>query len=481
MYSEQERMILGIIVISYFLFLFVVSLLINRSIKTYDDYNVAGRSVSIFPLILTFVGTAIGGATLLGYMANGYSFGQGEQWLNLGTLFAGVLIAFFLVKRLRQLGEKYNMVTIGDFTALRFGEGARIPTVISILVAYCAITGMQFVAIATILNLTIGLSMTTGIVISWILLTLKTYFGGMKSVIWQDAFHGTIQTVGIFILFVVVIIVSGGWSNIQENAALSNAGNNLSLFNISKAEVFIYLFTIGAYQFVRQDLWQRFWAAKDSKTAVKGYWYSIIVAFLTGAVVIVIGVAGRFGLNLENVNPTLIYYEVIGHVFPYSMIIVMVIALLATVISTADSFFMAGASSIVNDVIKPRLRNKDDKKLLFYSRISVLIVSILALLLSLYIPELVNLWVTGTAMLVSGLLAPVLLGLFWKKATRKAGVTSMWVGLLIAVIWQIAGHPFGLHPVFIGLPLSLITIVTISLLSTQPEKNIITNMGLSEK
>lgn len=473
MYNDQERLVLGVIVIVYFLFLFGISLFINRNIKTYDDYNVAGRSVSIFPLVLTFVGTAIGGATLLGYMGNGFSMGMGEQWLNIGLLFTGVLMAFFLVKRIRKLGEEHNMVTIGDFTALRYGEGARIPTVISILVAYCAISGMQFVAIATILNLTIGLSMTIGIIVSWILLTLKTYFGGMKSVIWQDAFHGTLQTLGIFALFTVVIIASGGWSNITENALLSKSEGHLSIFNISKTEVFIYLLTIGAYQFVRQDLWQRFWAAKDSKTAVKGYWISIIIAFLTGAVVIIIGVAGKYGLNLENVNPAMIYYGIIGNVFPFSLIILMVVVLLATVISTADSFLMAGASSVVNDVIKPRLKGADNQRLLSYSRTSVLIVSVLALFLALYIPELVKLWVTGTAMLVSGLLAPVLFGLFWKGTTRKAGVISMWIGLSAAVIWQISGHPFGLHPVFIGLPLSILTLFAVSLLSTQSEKDLL--------
>lgn len=473
MYHSQEQMILGGLVIVYFLFLFGVSLYINqKSIKTYDDYNVAGRSVSIFPLILTFVGTAVGGSTLLGYMENGYRFGMGQHWLNFGTLFAGIILMFFFVKKIRQYGEKYNMVTIADFTTLRFGEGARFPTVISILIAYSAITGMQFVAIATILNLTIGLSITTGIIISWIMLTLKTYFGGMKSVIWQDAFHGTIQTIGIFTLFVVVIIASGGWGNMTENALAMNERANLSVFNISATQVFVYLLTIGAYQFVRQDLWQRFWAAKDLKTTTRGYWISIVLAFLTGFFVITIGVAGKYGLQMGDINPTLSYYEIIGNVFNFPMIIVMIIALLATVISTADSFFMAGASSIVNDIIKPRLKLQNDRKLLAYSRLSVIFVSLFSLLLALYIPQLVNLWVTGTAMLVSSLLAPVIFGLFWKGATKTGGTWAMWIGLFIAVGWQVAGHPFGIHPVFIGLPVSTILVVVISLLTKSNNSNV---------
>lgn len=471
MYNEQEKIILGSLVIVYFLILFGISYYINKkSIHTYDDYNVAGRSVSIYPLILTFVGTAVGGSTLLGYMQNGYTLGMGQQWLNFGILFAGILMLAFFLKKIRRYGEKYNMVTIADFTTLRYGEAARFPTVISILVAYSAITGMQFVAIATILNLTIGLSMVTGILISWVLLTLKTYFGGMKSVIWQDAFHGTIQTVGLFVLFVTVILASGGLSTISENATALGERANLSIFTISPTEVFIYLLTIGAYQFVRQDLWQRFWAAKSAKVAMTGYWVSIIIAFLTGAAVIAIGVMGRYGLDMGEINPALAYYAVIGEVFSFPMIMVMIVALLATVISTADSFFMAGASSIVNDVVRPRMKVEDDKKLLLYSRFSVIFVSVFALLMALYIPQLVQLWVTGTAMLVSAILAPVILGLFWQGATKKAGAIGMWVGLIVAVVWQFAGHPFGIHPVFLGLPISLGLVVIISLLAKDHER-----------
>ena len=469
MYSADERIILGSLVIVYFLFLFAISVWINKtSIKTYDDYNVAGRTVSIFPLILTFVGTAVGGSTLLGYMENGYSLGMGQQWINLGTFFAGLIMLGFFLDKIRAYGDKYDMVTIADYTTLRYGEGARIPTVISILVAYSAITGMQFVAIATILNLTVGLSMTTGILVSWVLLTLKTYFGGMKSVIWQDAFHGTIQTIGLFILFVAVILASGGWSSIQQNASILNESANLSLFSsITPQEIFVYLLTIGAYQFVRQDLWQRYWAAGSAKVAKRGYWISIVVAGLTGAAVIAIGVMGKYGLGLTDANPTLIYYAVIGDVFNFPMVIIMIIALLATVISTADSFFMAGASSIVNDIIRPRMSQYDDKKLLLYSRYSVIAVSVLSLVLALYIPQLVNLWVTGTAMLVSSLLAPIILGFYWKPATKKGGVAGMWIGLIVAVIWQFTGHPFGIHPVFVGLPISTIVTVIVSLMKAE--------------
>ena len=471
MFSGGERILLATIVFIYFIFLFLFSLYMNRKTKTYEDYNIAGRSVSLFPLILTFVGTGVGGSTLLGYMENGYRFGMGQQWINITMLMAVIILASFLLKRIRKLGEKHNMVTVGDYTSLRYGEKARIPTVISFLFAYCAMTGMQFIAIATILNLTIGLNLTLGIFVGWALLTLKTYFGGLKTVIWHDVVNGTILTIGMILLFITVLKVTGGWNAISETASSVNQENMMNIFNIAPSDIFVYLLTLSAYQFIRQDLWQRVWAAKNLKTAMNGYWIAMVIAILIGMFAVAIGVFGRYGLDLGNFDPVLIYYSVIDDVFPFSLVVVMIVVLLAAVISSADSFLIAGSTSIANDIIRPKLKKFDNTRMLFYSRISVLIVSIISLVLSLTIPGLVNLMVTGTAMAVSSLLAPVLFGLYWKRVTKAAGVASMWGGLITAVIWQISGHPFGLHPVFIGLPISIIILLTVTFLTKQNNEN----------
>lgn len=471
MLSEGEQTVLAIIIFIYFIFLASLSLYMNRKTKTYEDYNVAGRSVSLFPLILTFVGTGVGGATLLGYMENGYESGMGEQWIHMTMLISVILFLFFLLKRIRHLGEKHNMVTIGDYAALRYGQHARIPTVISFLFSYCAMTGMQFVAIATILNLTIGLNLTLGILIGWVLLTLKTYFGGLKAIIWQDVIHGLMLIAGMILLFFSVLTAAGGWGAVSAYASSVNQENMLAISNIKPSEVLVYLLTLGFYQFIRQDLWQRIWAAKSLKTAVNGYWISMLIAVIIGVATVAIGVVGRYGLKLKNVDPEFIYYSVINHVFPSSVVIVMIFVLLAAVISSADSFFIAGSSSIVNDIIKPNVNRLDNRKMLHYSRSSVLIVSVVALVLALTVPGLVNLMVTGTAMTVSSLLAPIILGLFWRRVPNVAGVVSMWGGLSIAVIWQLLAHPFDLHPVFIGVLLSIVLLFIVTFSTKQTNQS----------
>src|SRR5690625_595496 len=262
--------------------------------------------------------------------------------------------------------------------------------------------------------------------------------------------------------YFIIFKNSGGWGTVIANAQAENQAAMLYVFNITPTEILIYLLTLSFFQFIRQDVWQRIWAAKSLKTAQTSYWISMIIAVALGAIVVAIGIFSRFELNLGDIDPTLVYYHVINDVFPFSFVILMIVALLAAVISTADSFFIAGSSSIVNDIIKPNIQDTSQINLLFYSRISVLIVSLVALLLALMIPGLVNLMVTGTAMAVSGLLAPVILGMFWEKPTNIAGVTAMWIGLGSSVIWTLLSHPFNLHPIMIGLPLSLVTLLIVT-------------------
>lgn len=455
MFTSTESLVLAVMVILSAVALLALSLYFNTQIKTYDDYNVAGRKTRLFPLICTLVGTAVGGSTLLGFMSSGFSSGLGQIWLPGAITVTGILLLFFFVSRIRHWGNRYEMVTIGDFMVLRYGTAARLPTVISIICAYAAITGMQFVAVGTVLKLVFGLSLPVAIVITWAVLTLKTWLGGLMAVIWSDAILGAMQTVGIFFLLAVVFVQVGGFTGIGAGSADATTDGLLNPINISATDLFIYLMTIGGYQFVRQDLWQRFWAADSAKTAYTGYVVAVVFTMLIGGAAVMIGTFARLGLDVDVTNPDLVYYAVLQSTLPFWLVVIMILVLLSTVVSCADSFFIAGASSISNDILRPYLGIEDDQKLLAYSRHAVIIMSVISLGLALYAPNLVAIWVLGSAMLVCGLLVPAMAALIFDDLNPRMAVASMWVGLISAAGWQALGQPFGIHPVFIGLPLAL--------------------------
>ncbi len=454
MFSAGQSLVLSLLVIASAGLLLALSWYFYRRIKTYDDYNVAGRTASFFPLICTLVGTAIGGSTLLGFMSAGFASGVGQIWLPGAITLTGVILLLFFVSRIRAWGERYNMVTLADFMVRRYGTAARLPTVLSMISAYAAITGMQFVAIGTVLQLVFGLNLSAAIVITWAVLTLKTWLGGLMAVIWSDAILGALQTIGIFFLLAVVFVQAGGWQGVASSPELADNPGFLSVLGISPTELFVYLMTIGGYQFVRQDLWQRFWAAESARTAYGAYVVAVVFTMLIGGAAVLIGVFAQLGLPVSVDNPDLVYYSVLQEALPFSFVVVMILVLLATVVSCADSFFIAGASSISNDLLRPYLKIEDENRLLTCSRHAVVIMSLIALGLALYAPNLVAIWVLGSAMLVCGVLVPALAALIYDDLEARFAVASMWLGLGSAIIWQILGQPFGIHPVFIGLPLA---------------------------
>lgn len=454
MFSPTESLVLSLLVILSAAALLGLSWFFYRRIHSYDDYNVAGRSTTLFPLICTLVGTAVGGSTLLGFMSAGFESGVGQIWLPGAITVTGVILLMFFVSRIRAWGERHRMVTLADFMVRRYGTAARLPTVLSIIAAYAAITGMQFVAVGTVLQLVFGLDLAIAIVVTWAVLTVKTWLGGLKAVIWSDAILGALQTLGVFFLLAVVFLAARNQGGIASSAELQGNPGFLSVFGISPSELFVYLMTIGGYQLVRQDLWQRFWAADSARTAYSGYVVAVIFTMAIGGAAVLIGAFARLGLDISVQNPDLVFYAVLQETLPFALVTVMILVLLATVVSCADSFFIAGASSISHDVLRPIFGITDDARLLALSRHAVIVMSLIALGLALYAPDLVAIWILGSAMLVCGVLVPAMAALLFDDLAPRASVAAMWIGLASAAIWQATGQPFGIHPVFVGLPLA---------------------------
>ncbi|MEK4800747.1 hypothetical protein MHI02_04015 [Oceanobacillus sp. FSL K6-0118] len=198
--------------------------------------------------------------------------------------------------------------------------------------------------------------MTIGILISCVFITLKTYLGGLTAVIWTDAIQGTVQTIGIIALGVCVYFLTGGWENVSVNVNSLGMTDFLSPTNAGVAEILIPFLTIGAATLVRQDTWQRVWAAKNIKVSVMSNWLACFFVLLTGVVIIFIGVFAKAGLNIVTDKPELIYYDVIFGSIPFWFGAIMFIVLIATILSCADSFFIAGSTTIVSDVIKPLMK-----------------------------------------------------------------------------------------------------------------------------
>ena len=202
---------------------------------------------------------------------------------------------------------------------------------------------MLYTAIATFLFIVAGLNFTTGIVIAWLILTMKTYLGGLKAVIRADIIQGSIQNLGIATLFIVLFVLIGGYRGASELALAANSPELTNIFNMPVRDLFVFLFTLGGYQLIRQDTWQRIWAARDMKIATRGFWISTIFGLMITSAIFSIGAFGRLlGVVVE--DPSLAFYAISSSVLPTYGLVIVITGLMATIISAADSNLVAGAS-----------------------------------------------------------------------------------------------------------------------------------------
>jgi len=165
---------------------------------------------------------------------------------------------------------------------------------------------------------------------------------------------------------------------------------------------------------------------------------------------------------------------------------VVVVGLLMTIISCGSSFAMNGVTILTRDIYQKLInKNATDKQSLVVSRISLVIIMLVAIASALWLPTLVPLWVLAQAIGISGLFAPVMSAWFWKRATTPGALAASWGGGLCAMawamwVWKTTGSPgslvHGLHAGHVGLAVSIILMLVVSL-ATKPEyeKALVTN------
>ena len=479
-YTKTETIILGVVVGAIFLFLLIQGFVVGRKARTAGDYMLAGRSVGTFGLVMTLVGTATGGSSLLGYTTLAYDTGFSAIWGMASAWIILIIMMFTVVKPIRNVGLRYELKTIPDFMCVRYCEACRLPSALSIVLAYAAISGMQFMAIGTFLEALLGLDYTVGLIIGFLFLTAKSYFGGLRSVVWSDRIMGSLQTFGMVFFSVFALCMVGGFSGARELAITQGRPNFVNWAGMPISEVLMYAFTIGGYQFMRQDTWQRIWAGKSGRVSFVSNWISTIISILSGFFIVIIGACVALGTAGELVieDTSLFYYYASDYLFPFGLNVVMIAALIATIVSCGDSFLLAGSATTSNDILCKLLHitPHDEKKYLLMSRLGVWITATVGLIMALFVTNITALWTCGTAMLTSGLLLPILCGFYSKKVGPKAGLYATWAGVIASVAWTVIGSPW-LHACFVGTGACTVVLIatTLILKNDRPTDEVVQN------
>ena len=426
----------------YLIFLTIIGLKKYNNINSQKDFALAGRNLTSPVLLGTMLATWIGTGSILGNAGKAYEIGISAVILPLG----GVL-GIYVLSKIATKVRSYNKITVPEIIGSKYGEFAQILTLIALIMSYMVIVSYQFNAGGIVLNMIFTnekgislISIESATIITASFIIIYTMLAGLLSVALTDFVNGIIMTIVLIISLPILWFKIGGFSNIE--IAFLNLGkieNFKFLGNISNWDIINYCLPSFLLVLGDANMYQRFSASKNIKGLKKATNLLIIAVFLIEILIILIAWVGSTMISEPESGRYIMVY--ISHrILPPLIGSIMLTSIVGIIISTADSYLLVPANAIVNDVyLKYFFKNPTDKKVVFFSRITVLIFGIIAFFIS-------TLFAKSTSIFEKALYAYTIYGVsitpsllaafFWKKATKEGVISSITSGALTILLWK---------------------------------------------
>lgn len=453
--------------------------------KTTDisDYVLGGRGLGSWVTALSAQASDMSGWLLMGLPGAAYLTGLGSVWIALGLGIGTFLNWQFVATRLRKYTEVAgNSLTLSSYFGNRFRDKNNILRIVSsiIIVFYFSIyTASGFVAGGKLFSTVFGLDYTFALTIGAIVIVSYTFLGGFMAVSTTDFIQGIIMFIAVVTVPVIAIVTNGGPTATLDtisgfNTELLNPLTNLDGSKMGLLAILSSFAWCFGY-FGQPHILVRFMAIKSSSQIKKSKRIAMTWVTVSLIAAIVVGMVGRVVIPEMLGDSEEVFMVLIDTLLPSIIAGLFLAAVLAAIMSTADSQLLVTASAFSEDLYKPLINKKaTQKQLLMVSRFTVLAIAIIAYIIALN-PDSSVLDIVANAWAGFGsAFGPVVLfSLFWKRMTRMSAAAGMIVGGVTVFIWgNLSGGIFELYEMVPAFLLACIVIVVVSLMGKEPSKEI---------
>jgi SSS family solute:Na+ symporter len=445
--------------------------------KDIDDFYVGGRKMGSWHIGFSVVATDVGGGFSIGLGGLGFAIGLAGSWMLFTGLLGAWLSAVFLIPKVKRLSDKKNLYTFPQVFESYYGPKVAIAAGVISAIGYLGFTSSQLLAGAKLASATFeGLNLQYALILMGVVAVGYTVLGGLKAVIYTDTLQWIILLSGlIFIGIPLAYVKTGGMQGITEMVK----PELLSLTNISWTTFINWLFTILPVWFVGMTLYQRIYAAKSEKQAKKA-WYIAglfewpVMAFMGVLLGLFARVAFENGMFSEvgfapgsEMDPEMGLPLLLRHILPYGLMGLLLSAYFSAILSTADRCLIAASGNILTDILEKIIPGGlTEKKILLFSKLLTLSIGILAVGIALRMEGVLELMLYSYAIMVSGLLIPVLAVLIFKNPNTSGALGAMIAGGGTTIVLTLleSNLPFGLAPNIYGIIIAILTYITFHLL-----------------
>ncbi|MBT8066188.1 MAG: sodium:solute symporter family protein [Gammaproteobacteria bacterium] len=480
------------VVTIYVLMLLGISVYKSRTIKSDEDFMVAGRGVPVYMLVATLVCTWIGSGSLFGTAGLTFRTGISELWFSAGA-WIGILVVYMIAARVRRIA-KY---TLTDLLEKRYSQLAKVLGTITIIIAYMVIAGYQFKGGGRFISILAdgSISPETGMIIAAVLIIGFTVLAGMVSIVSIDIFNGSIMLLAMIVTLPVAVMGHGGVDAVittiqqTEPTHLSMMGGHDFVWVIGIAlPTFLLLMS-------ESSMYQKFSSAdneRNARRAVMGMFIGVVLVETLMMLIALVGFAiyaddPRFFLADGSVNRAMAEEIILRIGFEQLPVIVgslLLAAGAAIVISTGNTFLMVTSTNVTRDIFQAFFyKNATPSQVVWLQRSCIVGIGVLAYLMMSQFETILEMALMSYTMIGASLAPALLAAFFWKRVTRIAGVLSIASGMLTVILiavlnsvfkegsTQIFGVTFPMDTDYIAIPaviVSVTTLVVVSLLTPKP-------------
>ena len=459
------------------------------------EYFLGGRSMGPWVTAMSAQASDMSGWLLMGFPGSILAFGMGQAWIGIGLALGTIANWLLIARRLRRFSAAANdSITLPQYLSNRFATKSRALQIICavvFLVFFTIYVASSFVAGATVFHDILGVDEGVAMLIFVAILLAYTFLGGYKAVCWTDFFQGLMMLVALLSIPVVVLITRDLNTELLDKVIVSADGTEYkfvnNLFSASWQDIASGL-AWGLGYFGMPHILVRFMGIKKSSMVKKSATVAIVWVILALLAAILIAFFGRMITNNEGVlvadkllstgSQKMIFIELARMIFPGFIAGLLMAAIIAAAMSTADSQLLVASSSFTSDIYRPVFRkNASEKEALWVGRIVVIIVSVIAYFIASSkgsgAQAIMNMVENAWGGFGAAFGSVVILSVFWRRFTYKGAIAGVVVGAVVDVAWLLLlTKPTGVYELLPGFVASMIAAVVVTLLDKAPAEEV---------
>jgi len=460
----------------YFLIMAGIGYYSAKNTDSLREFFVMGGKAGAIVGGIAYFTTQYSMSTFMGCPATCFKVGFAGLTISVpGLVFSMIIPALFVGRKLIKLGHKYHFLTMADYLADRYeSSGIRILQAVMMVLFLIPMMGAQTIGAGIILRTFTGAPEWVGIVAMGVIVIFYCLFGGIRGAMLTDVLQGLLMVATAVVTFIISVKMGGGFEAISSKLLEVNpeylshpgVGGAYSWPNYVSMIVLWSFFTIG-----QPTLFTKFFTMKNYKVMFKavilgtiGMWLSATLIEWAGvnAIAFIPDLAGK---DIDFVVPIILQSGVSPVISS-----LLIAGIMAAGMSTIDSLLIVSTGGITRDIYQKTInQGATDAQIFKLSRIFVVVIGVLGIFFGLSRPTTIFKLILFAFGGLGIWVAPVLLGMYWKGATKNAAIISVVVGevLFVLMTLKFKAWAFGFNPL---IPAWIVTMILMVIISSFTQK-----------